>query len=587
VSNGAAVGGGGGSSDARAWDGIWFAKVDKSYIGWTIEIEIPFRTLNFDPGVQAWGANFQRTVRRKNEESLWTGYARNQGIRRMTNAGLLEGISDVSQGIGLNVQPYVTGKYVDAPGRNIESQFDKDAGIDFIYSVTPQLKANFTINTDFAETEVDQRRVNLTRFPLFFPERRQFFLEGANFFDFGREQGGSVRPFFSRQIGLDAEGHPQRIDYGAKLTGQIGSNNVGMLHVRTANTDDLRGEDFTVFRSRESFFRQSYVGMMYTRRDQRNSSASARQTLGVDFQLATSTFRGSENMNASGFYVITSRRPNTEGGRAIYGGRFEYPNDRWLARMAFRELQPGYDPAVGFVDRRSLRRWNPEIVFSPRPQNSRIVRRWILRNDDEIITDLQNRPVTKIYENQVGVDFQSGDSIAFHLLPTYERLEDDFEISRDVVLPGGAEYNFMRYSFRINTASRRVMSVSTNYTIGSFYSGHARDFVLNLGFRPRQGVLVNLNNEWNRVELAEGDFSTALVRLSANNQFNPWISMVNNVQYDSVSRILGWQTRFRWILRPGDDIFLVYAHNWLEDPVRGRITLDRSAATKLLYTHRF
>ncbi len=339
------VGGGGGVGDARAWDGIWLAKVTKSDMGWTIEIQIPFGTLKFNPNVPVWGVNFQRTVQRKNEQSLWTGWPRNQGLYRMTNAGLLEGISGVSQGIGLNVQPYLTGNYIDAPGRipRIDSTLKGDVGVDLIYSVTPQLKVNFTVNTDFAETEVDRRRVNLTRFPLFFPERRDFFLEGATFFDFSREQGNRVKPFFSRRIGLDANGQPQRIDYGTKLTGQIGTNDVGFLQVRTAKSGDLPGEDFSVLRSKQLFWRQSYAGMMYTRRAERESGAPVRQTFGADFQLATSTFRGSKNLNLSGFYVWTTKLGNIPGNSAR-GLRFEYPNDLWLVRMAYAELQAGYDP---------------------------------------------------------------------------------------------------------------------------------------------------------------------------------------------------------------------------------------------------
>ena len=252
-------------STERAWDGIWNARVQKTGMGWTIEVEIPFRTLNFDPNAPAWGVNFQRTVRRKNEERLWTGHERNQGLLRMINAGLLEGITEVSQGIGLDVQPYVVGNYSAAPGRGVDSTYTGDVGVDFIYSVTPQLKANFTINTDFAQTEVDQRQVNLTRFPLFFPERRDFFLEGSNFFDFSREFGNDVVPFFSRRIGL-VEGRPQRINYGAKITGKVGSNDIGMLQVSTAAEADRIGEDFTVLRGKRRFLQQSFVGMMYTRR---------------------------------------------------------------------------------------------------------------------------------------------------------------------------------------------------------------------------------------------------------------------------------------------------------------------------------
>ncbi len=574
------------SNAARAWDGIWYAKTRRTGTGWTIEIEIPFRTLNFDPDAPAWGVNFQRTIRRKNEETLWTGWVRNEGLRRMSNAGLLEGISSVSQGAGLDVQPYVTGVYTQAPGRNVGSRFKKDGGVDFVYSITPRLKANFTVNTDFAETEVDQRRVNLTRFPLFFPEKRSFFLEGSTFFDFAREQGTAITPFFSRQIGLDANGQPQRIDYGTKLTGQIGPHDIGILQVRTAASGDLPGEDFSVARAKRRFFRQSYAGVLYTRRAARGLNSPALQTAGIDFQLAASRFRGANNMNFSGWYLWNTRRAGQDSG--AYGLRFEYPNDLWDIRMAMREVQPGYSPAAGFVQRTSYRRYNPDIRFSPRPKNSRIVRRFSFRYDDSVFTDLKNRLLTReMTMTPLRVEFQDGSSFEFRVVPTYERLEKDFEISSGVRLPGGGAYDFTRYEMEAATANRRVVAGSARYENGAFYSGRRRDFIFNVGLRPRTGVLINLENEWARVALAEGRFSTKLHRLNVNTQFSPWISAVNNLQYDSVSRVLGWQTRFRWIVRPGNDVYIVYNHNWLEDPSGRRMTLDRSAATKVIYTHRF
>ena len=575
-----------GSGGELAWDGIWDGSVQKSDIGWTIEIEIPFRTVNFDPNVPAWGINFQRTLQRRNEESLWTGFARNQGLERMSNAGLLTGISDVSQGLGLDVQPYTTGTYTDSTLRDVDSLYQGDVGVDFIYSVTPQLKANFTVNTDFAETEVDNRRVNLTRFPLFFAERRDFFLDGSTFFDFSREQGGGVRPFFSRRIGL-TEGRPQRIDFGAKLTGQAGAFDLGLLQVRTgANTAQV-GEDFTVLRTKRRFLLQSYVGGIYTRRAPRGTRRQAEHTAGVDFQLRTARFRGSDNLNFSGFYVWTTGTGLED--RAAWGLRVEYPNDVWDIRMAAREVQEHYDPAVGFINRRGIRRYNPDVVWLPRPDDSGLVRRFGFRFDPEIITDTANQLLTRnmnIYPFEVV--FQSGDSLLFLLNPSYERLLRDFEISDGVVLPGGVEYNFTRYRIDASTASRRIVSLSARYEDGTFFTGDRRDFSLDIGIRPRAGVLINLENDWNRIELPEGDFSTRVHRLNVNTQFTPWIFAVNNIQYDSVSRVLGWQMRFRWILRPGNDLHFVYAQNWLDDPAGdGRLTLDRTAATKLVYTHRF
>src|SRR5687767_6471695 len=225
------------NADNRAWDGIWDARVHKSAIGWTIEIEIPFRTLNFNPNSDTWGMNFQRTVRRKNEDSIWMGWARNQGLRRMTNAGHVTGISNVTQGRGLDIKPYALLTAQSSPGRGSTAILgDANAGVDLFYNLTPSVRTNLTVNTDFAQTEVDQRQVNLTRFSLFFPERRDFFLDGATFFDFASQtetQGGQgqnqssfdterIIPFFSRRIGLSTQAQPQKIDFGTKVTGQLG-----------------------------------------------------------------------------------------------------------------------------------------------------------------------------------------------------------------------------------------------------------------------------------------------------------------------------------------------------------------------------
>jgi hypothetical protein len=578
---------GGAGDAARAWDGIWTGRVQVTDRGWTIEIEIPFRTLTFDPRAPAWGANFQRTIQRKNEETLWTGFARNQGVRRMSNAGLLEGIAGVSQGIGLDVQPYAIASYVDAPGRNLGSDFDPDAGLDVTYNVTPSLKGKFTINTDFAETEVDQRRVNLTRFPLFFPERRLFFLEGTTVFEFSRELGNAVVPFFSRRIGLDVDGHPQRIEYGGKLTGQVASRDVGLIHVRTASSDALPAEDFTVLRTKTNFFLQSYAGLIYTRRAESGTGAPDRHTIGADFALSTSRFRGSQNLEWSGFFVRTTGDAVASGGSA-FGFRLDYPNELWDARISVRELQPGYNPAVGFVDRRNIRFYNPAIAFIPRPARHRFIRNFILETNNRILTDLDNRLLTRTLNMRfLDVYFHSGDNLRVSVTPTYERLERDFEISPGIVLPNGSAYHFTRYTALVSTASRRTVSGSAQFENGSFYSGDRRDVVLSLGLRPRAGVLMNVSHEWNRVELAEGRFTTRVFRFNGATQLSPWISFVNNVQFDSVSRILGWQSRFRWILRPGNDLYFVYLQNWLNDPVHGRLTLDRSATTKALYTHRF
>jgi hypothetical protein len=579
----ALMGPGGGNN--REWDGIWNARVKRSEIGWTIEIDFPFRSLAFDPNAAAWGVNFQRTVRRKNEESVWTGHQRNQGLRRMSNAGLLVGLRDVTQGHGFEVKPYLAGYAADYPGRATASRDnDLDVGGEVAYNLTPSLRAVATINTDFAETEVDTRRVNLTRFPLFFPEKRGFFLDGATFFDY------FVPAFFSRRIGLDANGQPQRVEGGAKLTGQAGRFDVGGLYVRTGEDNGVAGEDFTVLRVRRRVLRQSFIGGIYTGRSTRNQSAiPTRSTAGLDFRLATTTFRGNRNLEASGFVATNSLYGGKSGDNVSYGGRVNYPNDVWEGSVAFMEVQPNVAPEVGFLPRLDFRRYQPALRFSPRPRH-RYIRRFGFGGDIDIYTDTRNRLETRELDfTATRVELHSGDNLEASVVPTYERLKDPFRISPGITLPAGAEYRFTRFRVSGSTANKRIVSVQPRIEWGSFLSGHRREMALGMGVRPRPGVTLNLNYEFNDVDLPEGRFQTKLYRVVADTQFSPFMYLVNNVQYDSVSRVVGWQSRFRWILQPGNDIFFVYTHNWIDplDPSARFATLDRRAAAKAVYTKRF
>jgi hypothetical protein len=590
----------------RAWDGIWNGRVARTDKGWTLEVEIPFRTVNFDPNGDTWGINFDRTVIRKNETTIWTGWARNQGLQRMTNAGHVTGIRDVTQGLGLDIKPYGVLIAEAFPGRpDLGKQTldaDPNAGLDLFYNPTPGIRANLTINTDFAQTEVDQRQVNLTRFSLFFPERRDFFLDGATFFDFlsgsgqqqnQQQQGGptdQIIPFFSRRIGLSASGAPQKIDFGTKVTGQLGSQDVGVLHVRTGDDDvsGAPGDDFSVVRIKRRMLRQSFVGVLYTRRDARGDQMDANQTLGLDAQLSTSTFLGSQNLSLSGWF-LRAQRPTTSSRNNAFGLVLSYPNDRWDGQLAVREVQRDFSPDVGFVTRQEYRRFNPSLTFGPRPRGHRYIRQFEFGANSDVVTDLENQLLERIVElTLLGVQFHSGDNFDVEIAPTYERLDAPFTISRGITLPMGAEYDFTRFQARVGTTNRRVVSTNVRVESGGFYSGSRRVAAVGVTARLRPGYLVSLNSEFNRVELDEGSFTTRLFRLVGEAQFSPRMALVNNVQYDSQSAVLGWQSRFRWILRPGNDLYLVYTHNWVDDPLRAQFaTLDKRIATKVVYTHRF
>ena len=598
------------NGDNRAWDGIWNARVFRHEKGWNIEIEIPFRTLNFNPQNDTWGMNFQRTVRRKNEESIWMGWARNQGLRRMTNAGHVTGISNVSQGRGLEIKPYGVFTASAAPGRGQSgTDGDASAGFDLFYNPTPVLRTMLTVNTDFAQTEVDQRQVNLTRFNLFFPEKRDFFLDGAIFFDFGSPGSGGgaggnrgglgndllVNPFFSRRIGLSETGTPQRIDVGTKFTGQMGGQDVGVLYVRTGDDGDFIGEDFMVARVKRRILTQSYIGGMYTGRNARLGGVTrpalvdgTQHTAGVDMRLATNSFMGSENL-AGTFWFLNASRPGVSGRNNAFGAQIEYPNDVWEATVGLREVQENFDPGIGFVSRSGYRRYQPSIGWNPRPSGHPYIRQFGFGPEIDFQTDLDGGILTRtVALTPFEVQLHSQEQFGSEIIWSHERLDQPFNISRGITLPAGAEYSFMRWRVRGGTANRRVLAVNWRYEDGDFYSGTRRQFTSTLNVRMRPGHMVYLTGEWNDVKLREGSFVSNVYRVITETQFSPFLFIVNNLQFDTVSRVAGWQSRFRWIMKPGNDLHVVYTHNWLEDPIQDRFSsLDRRIASKVLYTHRF
>jgi hypothetical protein len=575
---------GGSGNNARAWDGIWIARVRRSEIGWVAEIEMPFRTLNFDPNGKAWGINFQRTVRRKNEESIWNGHTRNQSLQTMSNAGLVVGISDVNQGVGLDVRPFVTGRARSEPARGTGSSYTGDTGVDFVYGITPNLRAGFSANTDFAETEVDDRQVNLTRFPLRFPEKRQFFLEGNNFFNFS----GFGDAFFSRRIGLN-EGTPQRIDYGAKLTGQVGAQDIGLLQVRTGREGNRLGEDFTVLRGRRRILTESHLGGIYTRRAVREGNDPDLHTIGADLNLSTRRFLGDRNLTLVSHFLHTTNPAGT-GDSLRFGSQVDLVSDLTSARLGFIETQKNFNPAVGFIDRTGTKFLDTNLRYAPRPANNRYIRQITFEGGIDRMTDSANRLLALEMEFfPLRVQFHSGDNFNFQVRHLFDRIEEDFRMGprRSVVLPQGNEYWYNEYIFNFGMSNRRPLALGGRFRWGDYFSGTRRDLEPTLSIRPRNGLLAELKGGWTRIELPEGQFSVSILQANVSSQFNPWMSLASNLQYDNDTRNIGWQMRFRWILRPGNDIYLVYTHNWRDDPAGPAQTIDRQLASKIVFTHRF
>ena len=582
----------------KSWDGIWEARVDRGTYGWSAEVRIPFRTLNFDPQDTAWGINFQRTIRRKNEETLWNGHLRNQSLFEPIFAGNIDGLSGMSQGIGLEVTPYAISSWSNIPDNEDPTSVTGDAGFDVTYSITPSLRGAVSVNTDFAEVEVDQRRVNLTRFPIQFPEQRDFFLEGSRVFDFAPRNGAS--PYFSRRIGL-VGGQQIPISYGARLAGQQGPFDLGFLHVRTSETDLIPAENFTVARAKRNFGEQSSIGTIFTRRGSEHFEGEAvapdRYTAGADLEITTSKLFGDRNFNFQAFLVWHNENAfdetSSDWDRTVRGARFRYNNDPWVIQTSYREFGNAYDPAIGFNRRNDFKRIEPQVLYTPRLTNSPVIRELIFRAAYESIWSLDNAILTRgIDVTFFGVEFESGDEIFASVEHASERLENPFNIYEDLVIAPD-EYVFTEWGFVASSANWRQLSGYVELVYGDFWTGSRTQYEVGMSYKPMPGISLGPSWEHNEVQLAEGDFITNLYRFNGAWQLNPWIATSFIVQYDDVSELLTLFSRFRWTLTPGNDIYFIFSRNW-ENQFTGS-SLDRfrlrafetGASLKVNYTHRF
>ena len=587
-----------GRSLNKDWDGIWRPWTYIGDFGWSAEIRIPFHTLNFDPKTSTWGINFQRTIRRKNEEILWSGHKRNQGIYRPQDAGRLTGLNNISQGLGLELVGYGKAEALKVQNES-EGDYNNsqslDGGLDVNYNITPGLKASLTVNTDFAETEVDDRQINLTRFPIRFPEKRDFFLEGANIFRFAPSSG--VYPYFSRKIGLRS-GNPIPILYGGRVIGKIGKVEVAAQQVKTRETDNFSSEEFSVIRLKQNFLKESSIGVLYTRRHTNKGKQFVpplqdRNTLGIDLTLNTSTFLKNQNLQFQAFAVI--HNPELPGeinnniwDRSARGLRFNFPNDPWSGSLSYREFGVSYDPAVGFSRRNSFRRVEPRIRFSPILEKSSTIRELKWEVSFENLMSLQWKKLTQnIRLTPLSIRFESGDEISYQIIRNFERLEYDFDILGDnsIIIPVG-NYTNWSHQIELETANYRKIVYGIELKTEGFWSGNRTEYENELIFRPLPGINLNLGYIHSRVNLREGNFKTNLVRFLGDFDFTPFISFSSNIQYDDISENIGMNNRFKYTITPGSDIYFVYNHNWFNDDGKYK-TSSMLGATKITYTHRF
>jgi hypothetical protein len=547
----------GGESDNSDWDGIWDAATRRTATGWTAEILIPIHTLSFNADLRQWHFNVQRRIQRQLETDRWAFPARQYQVTQTSRAGLLTDLPEFDLGLGLTVRPAVTtGGGIPAPGVKVDGEFQPSL------DVTQRLGANVlisgTVNTDFAETEVDTRRTNLTRFPLFFPEKRTFFLEGDDIFSFGLGLNQDVLPYFSRRVGL-VSGQEVPIMAGTKINGRAGNTNFGGLVVGTNDKRNVVADEavMAVGRVKQNILRESWVGAIATVGDplgRQNSWLG-----GVDFTYATSHFRGDKNFLA-GVWALAAGRDHLGDDASAVGFKVDYPNDLWDIQVTAKRIGRDFDPSIGFVPRRSVYLYNGQVNNRTRISKGPF-QQLFHEFMPTLATDLSGQWESyRVFFAPVNWRFRSGDRFEFNVNPTGERLLEPFAIARGVTIPRGS-YHWKRYRLEVGTAQKRRLYSQITWWFGDFYNGDLNQIVWTGAWNPTPLVTVEFSGERNIGRLETGDFTQTLVGTRLRVNLSPDLSVASYAQYDTDSDSVGVNTRLRWTFTPAADLFVVYNHN--------------------------
>jgi hypothetical protein len=561
-----------------SWNTVWNARTARFNGGWTLEMQIPFKSLRYPkPGPQVWGINFRRVVKWKNEYSYLTAmpasYGTGQAIGRMGSAGTLVGVETPRQSMNLELKPYAVSSVTtdNTVAQPLSNDGHADAGFDFKYGLTRSLIADVTVNTDFAQVEEDIQQVNLTRFSLFFPEKREFFLEGQGIFAFGGVGSGNGTPgdvpvmFFSRRIGLNA-GQEVPVLGGARVTGRSGRYSIGALNIETADRASAHAvaTNFSTVRIKRDILRRSNIGVIATHRSVGLNGTGSNTVVGADANLFLYT-----NVTANGYYA-RSDSTGVRNGTGSYRGTIDYSGDRYGMTAEHLLIGERFDAQTGYVRRTDFRRSSGEVRFTPRPKRRALVRKFTYLGGVDYVTNaggdsLQNRQL----RGEFDTEFQNSDRFTVDYTRDYELVPAGFTISPGVEIPAqGYWTETVRTSYSLG--QQRLLSGRAAVARGSFYEGMRTEVSYNgrLGIIPQFAVEPSVSLNW--VDLPYGSFSARLFTSRFIVTPNPRTMVTTLMQFNSSAHTLSASVRLRWEYRPGSELFIVYSD--------GRETLGATAA---------
>jgi hypothetical protein len=577
----------------RDWNPVWDVRTGRFEGGWTIEMAIPFKSLRYVSGHdQIWGLQLRRTLRRRNEfvhiTPLPLSAGGSQGLIRVSGGATLVGLDLPTASKNLEIKPYaISGVTTDRRATPpVAGHADGDLGVDAKIGITANLTADLTYNTDFAQVEVDEQQVNLTRFSLVFPEKREFFLEGRGVFDFaaGGPGGNNVpRLFYSRRIGLEA-GRAVPVDVGGRITGKVGGFGLGVLNIRTGVDEAVTAPatNFTVLRVKRDIFRRSSIGAMFTNRSHSTrADGGSNQAFGAD-----AGFSFFQDLDLRGYYART-RTPGLDGDDSSYMGQVDYGGDRYGARLEYLHVGDEFNPEVGFLRRRDFDRTFGLLRFSPRPRSSRLVRRYLWEATFEYLENGAGALETRRETGRFNVEFENSDRFTVEAGRSYELLTDPFEVGRDVTIGRGG-YTFGDVEVSYDFGEQRPVSGAVAVQRGSFYDGSITVLAYRnarLSLTPRLSVEPSVSI--NRIDLPAGGFTTQVLRARTTYGFSPRMLASGLVQFSSSDEALSTNLRFRWEYLPGSELFVVYTDERDTFGVRPPELKNRSFVVKATRLLRF
>jgi hypothetical protein len=560
------------------WDAIWNVSSKITDYGWSCEIMIPFKSLRFPTSEkQTWGINFMRKIRRKNEEVLWRGWRRNAGIDLLSQAGTLEITRPVRRSRQIDVKPYILAGAEKELNKNTDDVFRY--GLDVKYGITSNMTLDLTTKTDFAQIESDREVINLTRFDIHYPEKRDFFLEGSDTFDF--TQGGT-RLFYSRRIGITPDRQEQPILGGAKLTQKAGSYRLGMLTMQTEDKHGYPGANYSAFRVKKDIFEQSYVGLIAT--SVINNDKHDNQVYGMDWGYRTDKFFSDKNLDIQGYLTASvddgSQRDNMAGRLFI-----NYPNDLVSSFILYHTLDENFKPGLGFASRVGIQNYIWYTTISPRP-NIPFIKKLIFKPFNFYYNaDMGGRIITRRVQIQpIGFISNSDDEFSFNYRNEFDYVEKDYAIQNTIDIKQGG-YEWWYYDMNLSSSRRRPVRLHASTRWGDYYKGSRTSYSGSITVKMSEHYALSADTGYNDISIGDQSLVTRDYGGRLSIDFSTKLSTSTFIQYNNQTKKVNANFRLRYIPKIGSDLYLVYNHLLDEDD--DFRTLQNAAMLKMDYIYRF